>query len=95
MLLRGLIRGHAAALIIAASKGAFAASGVFAALMNPGPVAQRLVQETHNLLVAGSNPAGPTIHQSSATCVGESISWPFWPDYACIASIVWPQIARH
>ena len=25
-----------------------------------GPVAQRLVQETHNLLVAGSNPAGPT-----------------------------------
>ena len=26
----------------------------------PGPVAQRLAQETHNPLVAGSNPAGPT-----------------------------------
>ena len=25
-----------------------------------GPVAQRLEQQTHNLLVAGSNPAGPT-----------------------------------
>lgn len=24
------------------------------------PLAQRLEQETHNLLVAGSNPAGPT-----------------------------------
>lgn len=26
----------------------------------PGPVAQRLEQSTHNRLVAGSNPAGPT-----------------------------------
>ena len=26
-----------------------------------GPVAQRLEQGTHNPLVAGSNPAGPTI----------------------------------
>ena len=26
-----------------------------------GPVAQRLEQWTHNPLVAGSNPAGPTI----------------------------------
>ena len=26
-----------------------------------GPVAQRLEQQTHNLLVVGSNPTGPTI----------------------------------
>ena len=26
-----------------------------------GPLAQRLVQQTHNLLVVGSNPTGPTI----------------------------------
>jgi hypothetical protein len=27
---------------------------------NSGPIAQRLVQKTHNLLVPGSNPGGPT-----------------------------------
>ena len=27
-----------------------------------GPVAQRLEQGTHNPLVVGSNPTGPTIH---------------------------------
>ncbi len=27
-----------------------------------GPIAQRLVQKTHNLLVPGSNPGGPTKH---------------------------------
>ena len=26
-----------------------------------GPIAQRLEQQTHNLLVLGSNPSGPTI----------------------------------
>jgi hypothetical protein len=29
-----------------------------------GPVAQGLEQATHNRLVAGSNPAGPTIHKT-------------------------------
>ena len=28
-----------------------------------GPVAQRLEQQTHNLLVVGSNPTGPTLQQ--------------------------------
>jgi hypothetical protein len=28
-----------------------------------GPIAQRLEQETHNLLVPGSNPGGPTTHE--------------------------------
>ena len=32
-----------------------------------GPVAQRLEQTTHNRLVAGSNPAGSTIHFSEST----------------------------
>jgi hypothetical protein len=31
-----------------------------------GPVAQRLEQQTHNLLVVGSNPTGPTIPESYA-----------------------------
>ena len=29
-------------------------------LFNSGPIAQRLVQKTHNLLVPGSSPGGPT-----------------------------------
>src|SRR5690606_4877496 len=33
----------------------------------PGPVAQRLVQGTHNPLVAGSNPARPTTRHSDAS----------------------------
>src|SRR6185312_15508104 len=38
------------------------------ATLELGPVAQRLEQQTHNLLVAGSNPAGPTTvaHRSFA-----------------------------
>jgi hypothetical protein len=32
-----------------------------------GPVAQRLEQQTHNLLVPGSNPGGPTTTQQSLT----------------------------
>jgi hypothetical protein len=31
-------------------------------ILKKGPVAQRLAQATHNRLVAGSNPAGPTRH---------------------------------
>ena len=30
------------------------------AILNKGPVAQRLEQYTHNVLVPGSNPGGPT-----------------------------------
>jgi hypothetical protein len=30
------------------------------AILSSGPVAQRLEQQTHNLLVVGSNPTGPT-----------------------------------
>ncbi len=37
------------------------ASWVSFGLPSHGPVAQRLEQGTHNPLVAGSNPAGPTI----------------------------------
>jgi hypothetical protein len=29
-----------------------------------GPIAQRLEQQTHNLLVLGSNPSGPTTRPS-------------------------------
>ena len=29
-------------------------------MLNKGPVAQRLEQYTHNVLVPGSNPGGPT-----------------------------------
>ena len=29
-------------------------------ILNKGPVAQRLEQYTHNVLVPGSNPGGPT-----------------------------------
>ena len=29
-------------------------------MVRGGPVAQRLEQQTHNLLVVGSNPTGPT-----------------------------------
>jgi hypothetical protein len=36
-----------------------------------GPIAQRLEQQTHNLLVPGSNPGGPTIRQSSGTAGGD------------------------
>src|ERR1051326_3936419 len=32
----------------------------YAKLERVGPVAQRLEQQTHNLLVVGSNPTGPT-----------------------------------
>src|SRR5467141_2662195 len=31
-----------------------------------GPIAQRLEQQTHNLLVLGSNPSGPTNHEDPA-----------------------------
>jgi hypothetical protein len=34
-------------------------------LYNPGPIAQRLEQQTHNLLVPGSNPGGPTSSRNS------------------------------
>jgi hypothetical protein len=34
------------------------------AKLEKGPVAQRLEQQTHNLLVAGSNPAGPTTNRT-------------------------------
>src|SRR3954453_19518467 len=37
-----------------------------------GPIAQRLEQQTHNLLVPGSNPGGPTIPKSSMTATDQN-----------------------
>src|SRR4051812_24316344 len=37
-----------------------------------GPIAQRLEQQTHNLLVPGSNPGGPTIPKSSMTATHQN-----------------------
>jgi hypothetical protein len=46
---------------------------------NSGPVAQRLVQGTHNPLVLGSNPSGPTIFlQCRTTVLHEPMVWPFY-----------------
>ncbi len=41
----------------------------FATIILIGPVAQRLEQGTHNPLVLGSNPRGPTINASLAQSV--------------------------
>jgi hypothetical protein len=45
-----------------------------------GPVAQRLEQRTHNPLVPGSNPGGPTRILSSSSF---SISWRNCFSYRC------------
>jgi hypothetical protein len=39
----------------------------YATLDCGGPVAQRLEQQTHNLLVVGSNPTGPTKNRRAAS----------------------------
>ena len=48
-----------------------------AKLVKSGPLAQRLVQRTHNPLVDGSNPSGPTIAQAQGTigAVNQIIFW--------------------
>src|ERR1700691_4582652 len=48
-------------------RGTFITSGSF------GPLAQRLVQRTHNPLVVGSNPTGPTtVSEPRASASGHS-----------------------
>jgi hypothetical protein len=39
--------------------------------LDAGPVAQRLEQQTHNLLVVGSNPTGPT----NCNYAGQASCW--------------------
>jgi hypothetical protein len=41
-------------------------------LVHVGPVAQRLEQRTHNPLVLGSNPSGPT---TAANSTGSAVHW--------------------
>src|SRR5579871_5086151 len=40
-----------------------------------GPIAQRLEQQTHNLLVPGSNPGGPTRTSLVVSALKHSASW--------------------
>ena len=47
----------------------------FATIILIGPVAQRLEQGTHNPLVVGSNPTGPTILKSLST-IGKGFFMP-------------------
>ena len=44
-----------------------------------GPIAQRLEQQTHNLLVPGSNPGGPTkSHRINETLTNDHAATPFF-----------------
>ncbi len=57
-----------------------------------GPIAQWLEQRTHNPLVLGSSPSGPTKSILIPISFGDShIMWPIWPRY--VRTRVWPRYA--
>ena len=61
-----------------------------------GPVAQRLEQWTHNPLVQGSNPCGPTTTPFLFQRLGaHSASWEWLPNFQCAQNCAHPGEPSH